>query len=251
MALALTVDSLDSVPENLRAAYVKDGDKFKLDADVEDTAGLKSALKKERDSRAALEKQAKKWEALGRSDEEIAAILAAQESEAHDKLKKKGDFDAILKQHQDKWAAEKTALESRLAGRDKAAREAIVDSAVLTALTKAKATTEGVDLLTERLGKRVKLEIGDDGKRTIHIMQADGVTPLAGKGADGTATFDDLIAEAVKNYPGQFEGTGAGGGGKPPKDAGGAGGKTITRADFDKLGPIERAATVKTHKIVD
>jgi hypothetical protein len=119
------------------------------------------------------------------------------------------------------------------------------------ALTKAKATAEGVDLLTERLGKRIKFETVD-GKRKIQIMQADGETPLAGKGADGAATFDDLVTEAVKTWPSLFEGSGAGGGGTPPKgNGGGAAGKTITRADFEKLGPMERVAKLKTHKLID
>src|SRR5690606_9273044 len=120
---------------------------------------------------------------------------------------------------------------------------------VMGALTKAKATAEGVDLLTERLGKRIHFETVD-GKRKIQIMQADGSTPMAGSGADGAATFDDLVKEAVKTWPSLFEGSGAGGSGAPNK-GGKPGDKTITRAEFDKLGPIERAAIVKTHKLVD
>ncbi len=258
MALQAIVDSVDALPEAIRGEYTKAADgKFHLNIEGGDNlpfvSGLKTALQSERALRAKHESAVKSWEKLGKTPDEISEMLAAIEAEGTDKLKKKGDFDALLKQHQDKWNGEKTALEKRLAGRDAAARTAIVDSAVQSALAKAKATSEGLELLVERLGRRVNLEIDDDGKRAVSIMQADGKTPLAGSGADGTATFDDLVKEAIKQYPSLFEGTGAGGGGKPPREgAGGAGGKTMTRAEFEKLGPVERADTIKNKiRIVD
>ena len=41
-----------------------------------------------------------------------------------------------------------------------------------------------------------------------------------------------------------LKGTGAGGGGAPAR-GGAGGGKTIRRADFNKLGPVEQSNTVK------
>jgi hypothetical protein len=49
-------------------------------------------------------------------------------------------------------------------------------------------------------------------------MAADGETPMAGTGADGTATIDDLVKEAVAKYPSLFKASGAGGGGKNPRE---------------------------------
>ena len=71
-------------------------------------------------------------------------------------------------------------------------------------------------------------------------MAADG-EPMAGTAAGGVATIDDLVQEAVKSFPALFEGTGAGGGGTPPKQ-GSKGAKTISRSEWDKLTPWEQRA---------
>lgn len=77
--LKLTVDSLEAVDETYHDLYEPDGDRFKLKVEgIEDTSGLKSALQKERKEREAREKQAKAWERLGKSPEEIEELLEAQ-----------------------------------------------------------------------------------------------------------------------------------------------------------------------------
>jgi hypothetical protein len=265
MPLDLIVDSIDSVPEVLRGEYAEKDGKFHLNVNgLEDTAGLKSALKKERDAAAKATKDAKalsekvaRWESLGKTDTEIQEMLektAAAEAEA---LKKSGNFDAILadtrkkaedalKARETKWSEEKAALENELNLARTSERGAIIETSVNNALVKAKATPEGLDLLTERLGRRIKIETVD-GERSVTIMQADGKSPMAGNGKDGTATFDDLIKEAVEKWPSLFEGSGAGGGGKSSRDAGAGGVKknTMKRADFDTLNVYEQAARMK------
>jgi hypothetical protein len=57
------------------------------------------------------------------------------------------------------------------------------------------------------------------------------------------ATLDDLVKQAVENFPSMFEA-----GGKPAsaaKDNAGGSGKTMMRAEFDALSPIERAAKMQ------
>jgi hypothetical protein len=71
--LKLVLDSIEGLDETTREMYVEKDGKFHLDVDgIEDTGGLKSALQKERKDRADLEKKVKRWEALGKTDEEIA-----------------------------------------------------------------------------------------------------------------------------------------------------------------------------------
>lgn len=256
MALAPTVDSLDSIPENLRGAYVADGDKFKLDVEFEDVDGLKKALASERGMNKAAKDKVAKWEKLGVSPEDIEQRLADERKKAEDAALKAGKFDEVLATHLGKAKQERdAAVNAADKQRDSAlgiARRAIVDTHVGSALAKQKATTSGLSLLPNVLGSRVQLEFGDDGKETISILEADGKTPMVGNGPNGLATFDDLVKDAVKNFPDLFEGSGAGGGGTSSKtNAGGAGGKTITRAEFYALGPMEKAAKAKTHKIVD
>lgn len=260
MPLALEVATLETVPEAFHSEYTERDGKFHLNVDGID--GLKSALTKTRAERDAAAKRTKeldvkvaRWEALGKSDEEIATLLQKAADAETEAAKKSGNFDALLADHQKRsgeilkqketaWTTEKTTLETELAAARTSERNAIIETSVMGALTKAKVTAEGVDLLTERLGKRIHFETVD-GKRVIQITQADGKTPMAGSGADHTATFDDLVKEAVKTYPSLFEGTGAGGGGTPPKQPGGAGDKTLSRAEWVALNPYEQAAKIK------
>lgn len=247
MALKAVVENLEAVPEALRGEYAEKDGKFYLSVDDLDNhhgvSGLKTALNSERGLNRAAKQQVARWEALGKSPDEIAELLAAVETENTDKLKKKGDFDAILNQHKTTWETEKKGLLTRAETAESFGKSAIIETNVMGALTKAKATPTGIELLTERFGKRINLEIAD-GKRTITIMQADGKTPMAGSGADGSATFDDLVKEAVKNYPELFEGTGSGGGGAPRNNSGGSG-KTLTRAEWEALSPTDQRAKHK------
>lgn len=254
MALAAVVDTIDTIPEALRTEYTEKDGKFYLNVDGLDNhhgvTGLKTALGSERQANKALKDLKAKYDSLGLSHEEIEALISKDATAAAEALRKKGDVEGILKQHQTKWEKEKGELTAALDGANTAARVAIVDASITSALGKAKVTPEGAALLPAILGKRVDLTIAN-GKPVHKIVQADGETAMAGSGSDGLATYDDLIAEAKKSFPSLFEGTGAGGGGTPPK--GGQGGaKTISRGEFEKLGPVERAEKIRGgFKLVD
>lgn len=241
MALAQIVDDITTVPEAARGAYVEKDGKFHLDFEVEDTTALRSAAKKERDRANALEKEIKSWKATGKTAAEIAELLAEQEESERKAAEKSGDHAKILKQHQDAWTKKEKELADEVAASRASERSAIVGERLLGALAKAGVTEEGSELLPDRLSSRIKFETVDS-KRVLKIMQADGETPMAGSGADGVATIDDLVKETVKKYPSQFKGTGAGGGGTPPKGGGGSGAKTMPEAEFNDLSPKERAA---------
>lgn len=250
MSLQLIADSLDTLPEAVRSFYEEADGKFRLKVEgLEDTGGLKSALKAEREAKKELEKKVRKWESLGKSDEEIAALLAKQESDAEKAAREKGDFDSVLAQHKSKWERERDAL---LAERDALAaseRRATVGNTLTSALAKAGATEEGLELLTDRLEKRIKSETVE-GKRLHRVMAADGVTPLAGSASDGFATLDDLVGEAMKKWPSLFKARGNGGSGTPPNKAGGAGKRTITTAEFNGLSAKQRAAVMAEGRVI-
>jgi hypothetical protein len=256
MALPLIVEKIDTIPEPHRGLYVEKEGKFTLDVDgLEDTTGLKKALATERDRAAKAEKVAKEWAKLGKTPDEIAELTAAAERAAEEAQKKAGKHDEILAAKLAAAAKEKADSESKLAGeRDSAlsiARRAITDAQLKTALAGAKATPEGLDLLSERLGKRVKIDFDDTGSASVSIMDAEG-KPMIGTKSDGLASFDDLVKEAMKSYPALFEGTGAGGSGADAKSHRTPGGKTITRAEFDKMDAITRATRMKEgFKVVD
>ena len=79
MALQFTVDKLESIPETQRGLYKQDGDKFRLDLDgYEDPTSLKSALDKERRAARDASRDVSAWKALGKTPEEIQALVEAQ-----------------------------------------------------------------------------------------------------------------------------------------------------------------------------
>jgi hypothetical protein len=244
MSLQLTVDSLDAIPEAARSFYEEADGKFKLKVEgVEDTTALKGALKKERDAAKAAKAAAAQYEGLGLSAEEIKELVAEKQKAERERAEKEGNFDKILAQHRKEWEGKLTAAEQRALAAETSERGAVVGTKLMQALTKAGATEEGIDLLPDRLASRIKYEL-QDGKRVLTIMSADGETPLAGAGKDGTATFDDLVKEATAKFPSLFKGEGKGGSGTRSTTAGGSGGKTMTRTEFDRLPHPERRAFI-------
>jgi hypothetical protein len=234
MPLKMTVESLENVAAEHHALYVEKNGAFHLDVVDLDSyvesrvPGLKSALEKERENNKILKN-------LGRAPSELAALIA----DADEMSTKIGNVDAIIKQHQDKHALEKSELLNQVKASHDSERSVIREALLGVGLANAKVMPEGLSLLTERLGERVRLDTAE-GKRVLTIMAADGVTPLQGK--DGKpATFGDLISEAKKEFPSLFAGTGAGGGGTPPKGGGGSGPKVLTRSEFNALSAIQRS----------
>jgi len=263
MALDLVVEKLDGLPEPVQKLYVEKEGKFHLDvAGVEDTGGLKKALSGERKRASELEKSVNEWKALGKTPAEIQEMIDAGKTAQEKALRDAGKFDELLAQHRKEsgdvlnqhkttWEKERGTLIS-----ERDAAFAMANSSVLkydlgAALTKAKVTPEGLDLLTDRLAKRVEFQTVD-GQRKYEIKTPDGKAPMAGSNSDGLATFDDLVKEAVKIYPSLFEGTGSGGSGMDQRNTRRDAGKTISRAEFDKLDHAARAeAMAKRIQIVD
>lgn len=254
MALPPIVDSLDSIPEAARGAYVADGDKFKLDVELPDVTGLKRALESERGMNKSVKDKVAAWEKLGKSPDEIEEMLTAERTKAEQLAIKAGKFDEVLAK---KLGDQKLEYDGKISVAEKQrqsalkiAEQAVVNTSLATALTKAKASAEGMIALPKLIGDRVKIEFDDDGNASSTILDVDG-KPMVGSMPNGLANYDDLVKDAMKTYSSLFDASGAGGGGTPSKGGGKPGDKTIKRVDFDNLGPVEKAATVKTHKIVD
>lgn len=245
MSLQLTVDTLDSVPETFRSLYTEKDGRFALQVEgIEDTGGLKKALETERKNAREAQRLAKQYDGLGLTADEIKALVEEKRQSEDKKLKDQGNFEAILKQKETEWSKQ---LETERAARTAAERseqKAVLGTSLMSALTKLGATEEGIDLLPDRLGARIRYEMNGDS-RVIRILSVDGETPMAGSAKDGFATFDDLVKEAAGKWPSLFKSNSPGGGGKPPGSTGGTGGKTITRSAFNALSLDEQGATIK------
>jgi hypothetical protein len=241
MALPYVVETIESIPEAFRTEYKEKDGKFVLDLEgADDHFVPKSEWKKINDESANRRHKLKAWEKLGESPEKVLQDIETQKQLAA----QAGDGAAILRQHQDTWAQEKASIEAELNAARSSERGAVVGERLSGALAKAGATEEGLELLPDRFGNRIKFETVD-GKRVIKIMKADGETPMAGSGEGGVATLDDLVKEAMKKYPSLFKGSGAGGGGKPPGEHGGGGSGATKKSDFKT--EKERAAYVEKH----
>ena len=249
MSLKLTVDTLDDVPENLRSLYSESDGKFRLAVDgLEDTAGLKSALQKEREAARTAEKQSKAWMALGKTPEEIAALVDAQRKAEEDRALKGGEFDKLKAQMNEQHKAELAKKDSAVVAMRAQLERHLVDAQATTAITDLKGVPT---LLLPHVKAAVKV-VEDGDNFAVRVVDANGNPRVNGKG--DFLSIRDLVDEMRQNevFGRAFEPTGATGSGAGGSGGAGVGGKTMTRSHFETLRPQERAATIKAGtKVVD
>ena len=244
MALNFIVDDINSVPEAFRGEYTEKDGKFHLAVTgLETTYVPREALTRANNESAQRRHAITAWEtaAAGRSVEDVQTLIADFDAGKHNKGKTKEEFDAALAQHKKATDTQIAAITGERDTAYGAARKAIVDGELKSALATAKATKTGLAMLPKILGDRIELKF-ENGEPMRRVMNADGKTQMIGTGSDGFATFDDLMKDVVKTYPDLFEGSGSGGGGAPVRGGGGGGNKTMTQAEFDAMPPKDRAA---------
>ena len=190
MPLKITVDSLDSVPENLRDQYKEVDGKFRLDLDgYEDPAGLKSALQSEREAAKAANRQVNAWKALGKTPEEIQALLQHLETDEDAKLISAGKLDEVVKKRTERMQADydkklQSESESRTKAEGKAAKlaERALQAVLRDAAARAGALPEALDDVVRRgAGTWVLNDEGDvvamNGDEVM--LGKDGKKPLS------------------------------------------------------------------------
>ena len=238
--MKIELSDITELPEGLKGALESEGDKHALDLTklmpAEDLTGLKTALVKERENAAAYSK-------FGKPDE-IAAKIADLEEKA--KGTGKGAEDA-----QAKLDAMKNDYETKLTGANERFQKLVAQrtqSDLKAELAKAGVVPEGLDMLATFAAQRIQFH--DDG--SPKVLSADG-KPMIGSGPDHGATLSDLAAELAKSMPYLVKDAAKGGGGKPPNSNGGKPEqKTVTRAEWDQMSHIDRAAHSKSGgKVID
>src|SRR5258705_3877433 len=99
MPLELVIDKLDGLADPVKSLYVEKDGKFHLDVNgYEDPAGLKTALQKQRAANKSAKDTIALWTKLGKSPDEIEALIAEKDASAAEAAKKAGNVDAIVKQ---------------------------------------------------------------------------------------------------------------------------------------------------------
>jgi len=243
MPIEKIVDSLDTVDEDLRGFYIEKDGKFHL----EDVTALKNTVahvKNELKSTKAIAAKVTAWEKLGKTAEEISELLAAQAADAEKKAREAGDHETILNQHRANWDKEKGTLTSQVDIWRNKYQNTELSYNLTSELVKNEATAEGIELLPNILRDRVKFEVEGETVKT-KIVSPDKSTAMAGSGADGQATFADLVKEAKVKYPSLFKGSGQGGSGaSDTDDKGGAGHGNLKRS---QMSMVEKTEFITKH----
>ncbi|WP_420106877.1 hypothetical protein [Herbaspirillum huttiense] len=185
--------------------------------------------------------------------ESVKQLMARFENDEEAKLIKDGKFDQVIERRTEKLRAEserqvQQALE-KVAAADKRAKN--FESLVLDNHIRAAAATAGMhpQAIEDALFRgRSIFTLDAEGKA---IQLGEDKHPVLGK--DGKSPFtpaewlDSMKATAPHWFPTGSTGAGGGQGGNKTAKA-----KTITREQFEKLDPMERATTVRSGvEIVD
>lgn len=247
MALKLTVDSLDGLDDAQKAFYVEKDGRFTLDVDgMEDTSGLKSALEKERRQAKELARKVSKWESLGKSDEEIAELVKKAEEAALSEAERKGEWDKLRQQMNDKHATELKAREDAVAKMRTTLERHLIDAAATSAI----AAEKGVPaLLLPHVQRHVRV-IEQDGEFVAQVVNEKGDPRVNGKGEP--LAISDLVAEMKQSeiFGRAFEGSGQSGSGKQPaSNAGGSGSQGgVPKSWAEAKTPEQKAAFLQSQK---
>lgn len=240
MALEFTVDSIDTIPEAQRGLYKQSGDKYVLDVSgYEDPIGLKSALTKEREAAKTATRQSAAWQSLGKTPEEITALIDAQAQADRDKLTKGGEWDKLKSQMADQHKVELGSKDARIGTLTKSLEARLIDADATAAIAAAKGVPA---LLLPHVRAAVKV-IEENGDFTVQVVDASGNPRVNGKGE--FLSIADLVSEMRQSdiFGRAFEPSGTTGSGAQGGGSGGSG-KTITQSAFDALPPKGRAAAM-------
>jgi hypothetical protein len=196
----------------------------------EDVAGLKTALSKERGNAA-------QWAKYG-TPADMDAKFADLTEKAKGNGKGADDAQAKLDAMKADHDTQNTAKDARITKM----MQRGASSDLKAELAKAGFISESIDDIASSAMGRLKFT--EDG--TAQVMTSDG-KPMIGSGSDHGATLADLAKELATSKSYAVRDAGKGGGGKPAGSQGGTPEKpTVTRASWDNMSHVDRAAHSKS-----
>lgn len=204
------VADITTIPERARGLYTEKDGKFVYT----DPAGLKSALhstRQERDDAARRARAAAGFAALGKTPEEIQAIIAAENERETTRLQKEQDWAGLKEQLENNYKTQLNEKEERIKKLATSLEKVTIDNGIMSALGDKE--VEGDPLfLSAHMRGRVELKETDNGFETI-VKRPDG-TPMLGKD-NQPATLKDLALEFKGNerFASAFKGLNQSGGG--------------------------------------
>lgn len=168
--------------------------------------------------------------------DKLAAFEAAEAAKAEEAARAAGDFDTIKKQLESRYTKEIEAREGTLGKQRTQIERLVIDAGLANALASASVAPEFLPAVTALLRQGTEIKDDDDGNPTAFrsgIPLAEAVKLWAENEGKAFVRLNNSGGDA---NGGQKRATGP---------------NTITRADFAKLGPTERAKAVRELKIVD
>lgn len=246
MGLKFQIDTLDGLDESIAGLYTEKDGKFVLDVSGlpeppsapsapsttpgdggADVGGLKSALKKEREARRAIEKQIKQFDGVDPKKytemvEKLTTLDAESKKREQAEAKKKGQWEKLetdLKSEHQRaleaanasFAEKESKYKSSISQMQQDLETEICEKSIISAITEAKGNTT---ILMPHVKGKVKAVRKDSGGYEAVVVGDDGEIRY---GAAGKAMSpSDLIGEMRENPAFQGEGIFA----KPKKPGG-------------------------------
>ena len=241
MSLKPVLDNLDNVDDGLKALYVEQDGKYRLDVEGgfkthDEINGLTSALNKERDARSKLEREVKKFEGL--DPEKAFEALNTISNLDQKKLIDAGEVDKVKQEVQKAMQTKVDELQKTIAEKENLIKEkdqTLERELIGGRFTGSKYIKDKLDiphdLVYARFGKNFKVEEGkvigyDNNGNQIYSKEKPGEL----------ADTDEALSILVEQYPYKdsiLKGSRATGPGIVP---GGVSGNI----DWQKLSPTER-----------
>jgi hypothetical protein len=189
MALQFSVETLDNIPEHQRELYSETETGFQLSIEgYQDPTKLKSALNSERDAAKRFGKENENWNKLGKTHDEIAALIAQSEQMADDKAASAGEWDKLKVQLNDKHIKELASRDDSLVAMQKTVESYLVDAQAASAIAEHKGVTA---LLMPHVKNLVRV-VQVDGEHVARVVDAAGNPQINDKG--DYMTISELVA---------------------------------------------------------
>lgn len=228
----ITKAEWEGLDEGIKGLYEEKDGEYALGVEgIEDTSGLKSALAKERSEREKYAKQAKAWETLGKTPEEIQELVAQQAEAEKKRLEKAGEFDKLKQQLIEQHSTALAAKDKELVNMKGSLESYLIDANAIAAITKNEGNTT---LLLPHVKSRVRV-INEDNKYKVQVVLQDGQTPMLNDKAE-PISIEDFV-KSMRNdetFQVAFKPTGTTGSGSEGSKGGQAGSSQfkITRAEM-------------------
>ena len=176
LKLKITAKELGELSEGIRQFYEEKNGEYILSVDgVEDTSGLKTALNKERENNKELAKMARGWEALGKTPEEIKALVESMEEKKRHELEKAGEYEKLIAQVNEKHNKTLEEKQKEIELMSRTLESHLIDANAIAAISEAGGNSK---LLLPHVKDRVRVVKNESGQYEVNVLSKDKSTPL-------------------------------------------------------------------------